>query len=238
MMDTSLALPAAGRVTRALVGVVIGLVLLSVAGQMSKYGLGHPKLQGFVPAFYVDYESNVPTWYSSFALGLAAGLLAVIALVKKMRREAYAWHWAALAALFLLLSIDEVAMFHEYPIAPLREAWGASGLLYYTWVVPAMIVVAALAVSFQRFLWRLPRRTGGLFVLAAVVFVGGAIGVEMLSGAQASAAGEENFAYSLIITAEELCEMLGVVIFIHALVDYIHGMLGGLQISVGRRLAH
>jgi hypothetical protein len=81
------------------------------------------------------------------------------------------------------------------------------------------------------FFLRLPRRTQAWLALATATFVAGAIGVEMLSGWQADHFGEENLTYSLIITVEEFLEMIGVVILVRALVDYIHSNLGGLHIS-------
>ncbi len=51
--------------------------------------------------------------------------------------------------------------------------------------------------------------------------MGGAIGVEAISGKQASLHGEQNSTYNLIITVEELLEMAGVIVFIYALLDYI-----------------
>ncbi len=118
------------------------LVALSLVGQYAKYVLGHDTLKGFVPLFYVDLESSVPTWYSSVALLLAAGLCALIARHHTVARRAYRRHWTALAALFVLLSLDEIAMLHEYPIDPLRDALGTTGPLYYAWVIPGVAAVA------------------------------------------------------------------------------------------------
>lgn len=50
------------RVTRWLSLVVACLVLASLAGQFSKYVLGHDRLLGLVPLFDLDREGNVPTW--------------------------------------------------------------------------------------------------------------------------------------------------------------------------------
>ncbi len=63
---------------------------------------------------------------------------------------------------------------------------------------------------------------GILLVRAGFVLVGKAIGVEMPSAVQATAFGEEEFAYAMIITCEESMGMLGVVILIYALADYIN----------------
>lgn len=232
-MQFELSLPPARRVTQLLVAVVFVLISLSVVGQVAKHVYGHTQLKGFVPAFYVDYESSVPTWYSSAALLAAAGLCGLIALAKGRVGDPFRWHWRALATLFCLLSIDEIAMFHEMPIDPLRDSLGAGGMLYYTWVIPGAAFVLVVGLCFLRFLWNLPATTRNLFVLSGMIFVGGAIGVEMVSGAQADAAGEENLRYALIITVEEAMEMLGVVLFIHALTDYIHRTIGPLRLQLG-----
>ena len=232
-MKIDITVPPPSRVTRFLSIVVAILIALSTAGQISKYFLGHPKLKGLVPAFYVDFESNVPTWYSSCALLLAAALLLLIAIAKLQQRDRYGAHWLALSALFLFLSIDEVAMIHEYPIDPLRETFHAGGPLYYTWVVPGILFVMIVGFSFSRFLLHLPDRIRNLFLVAGAIFVGGAIGVEMLSGMQADRFGEENFTYAMIVTVEEFFEMLGVVLFIHALLEYMHRHVGLLRVQLG-----
>lgn len=197
------------------------LVALSLVGQYSKYVLGHDTLKGFVPLFYVDLEPSVPTWYSSMALLLAAGLCTLIARHHTVARRPYRRHWTALAALCVLLSLDEIAMLHEYPIDSLREALGTTGPLYYAWVIPGMAAVALVGLVCWRFWWHLPARTRWLCLLAAVIFVGGALGVEMLSGVQASRYGEQNLRYALIVHLEEAMEMSGVAIFIYALADYL-----------------
>jgi hypothetical protein len=234
-MTPVIRLPSPRRTTLALVAIVAVLTALSLFGQVSKYYLGHPRLKGFVPAFYVDLESNVPTWYSSLALGLAGGILALIATLKWRTRDRFRFHWAGLSAGFVLLSIDEVAMLHEYPIDPLRRALDAGGALYYPWVLPAMAVVVVLAIVFASFVRHLPARTRRQVCLAAAVFLSGAIGMEMLSGVQADAAGEQTFVYAMIISVEELLEMLGVVIFIHALLAYVRSEFGVLQIGFSRK---
>jgi hypothetical protein len=229
--------PSANWVTRRLLAVVAVLIALSVAGQVSKYFLGHPQLKGFVSLFYVDGESNVPTGYSSLALALGGALLLIVAWAKMTGRDRYRRHWALLAAVFFGLSIDEVAMLHEYPIEPLRAALHAEGFLYYTWVIPGILFVCGFAISFARFLRDLPAPTRRGFLLAGAVFVSGAIGVEMLSGLQADLAGEENFAYAMIITLEESLEMIGVVLFIRAVLRYLERQFGEIHFHLGRSRA-
>ena len=219
-------IPSARHAATVLMFIVVPLTLLSTVGQLSKYVLGHPKLKGFVPLFYLDLESNVPTWYSSFGLAAAAVVLGLIAMVKLARHDAYRRHWAFLSGLFWLLSIDEVAMIHELPIDPLRERFHTTGLLYYPWVIFGLLFVGLVGISLLGFLRHLPAPTRNGFLLAGLVFVGGAIGVEMLSGVQADLCGEENLTYAMITTVEEFMEMTGVVILIYFALRYLHQECG------------
>ncbi len=229
----SASLPPAGHIAVCLTGIVLVLVSLSTAGQIARHVYGHTQLKGFVPMFYVDQEASVPTWYSSAALLLASVLMALFAATKRARKEKFWLHWAALSVIFCLMSADEIAMLHEYPIEPLRQGLKLDGALYYAWVIPGALFVVAVGIGFARALFDLPARTRWLMVLAGGIFVGGAIGVEMLSGAWASGHGEENLTYALIATVEELCEMLGMVLMIYAALDYLAPRLGSLEVKMG-----
>ena len=231
MSAPKLSLPEARKISDFFLLVVCTLILLSIAGQCAKHVYGNTQLKGMLPLFYVDNEPSAPTWYSSTALGIAGVLLGVIALAKFQSRDRFRWHWATLSLLLFGLSLDEIAMIHEIPIDPMREIFNWGGLLYYAWVVPGLLFVGMVGLIYLRFFLNLPRRTQALFFAAAAVFVTGAIGVEMLSGVQADLAGEQNLNYALIVTIEEFMEMLGVVILIRALLEYIEEHLGGLQVS-------
>jgi len=233
-MRADFRVPRPWTVTRWLLLIVATLTMLSIIGQSAKHHFGHPELKGFVPAFYVDYESNVPTWYSSCALLISAAALAGIATIKTAGAHPFRRHWWMLSLVFVGLSADEVAGFHEYPIDAMREAFGLRGALHYPWVIFGVLFVLLVVVAAWRLIWSLPGRTRTLFFAAAALYAGGALGVEMLSGLQASLHGEENFLYAMIVTVEEFCEMLGVVVFIHALLDYFQRDIGSVQLLIGQ----
>ena len=80
----------------------------------------------------------------------------------------------------------------------------------------------------------------GLFVLSGAVYVGGALGFELLGGWYASSEGVGNIQYAIITTFEELFEMLGIVFFIYSLLTYIKSEFDSYSITVksgGRRRA-
>jgi hypothetical protein len=210
-----------GSVTRLLVGVTLLLILASTAGQGVKYLLGYETAYGLIPLFFVGEERNVPTYYSSLLLLCASALLAVIALTRHRVRALHARHWAALALIFFVLSLDEVAGLHEMMIRPMREALHVGGLLYFGWVVPGGVLVLALGCAYLRFFLDLEPKFQWLFGAAGLLYVGGALGVEMLGGRHADLHGLENLAYRMYQTVEESFEMFGLVLFIHALLRYV-----------------
>ena len=52
-----------------------------------------------------------------------------------------------------------------------------------------------------------------LFVGSGLLFVGGAVGVEIISAREADIHGSESVYYSVLYTIEELFEMIGIAIF-------------------------
>lgn len=201
------------------------LVLASIGGQLFKYLTGHDYVYGLVPLFDVDVEKNIPTLLSVFLLSFAALLLLVITVLDKQQKAPDVSRWAILSFGFLLMAIDEAWSFHEMLNMPVRGLLGDGnlGIFYFAWVIPGVAIVPVLALFFLRFLLRLPARTRFTFLVAATLFIGGAIGFELIGGRYAELYGTENITYSLLATVEESLEMAGNIVFIYALLEYIAG---------------
>ena len=212
--------------------VAVGLTLASISGQFSKHLLGHGHLFGLVRLFNLDDEGNIPTWYASSLLLLCSILLVTIACTKKREGDRYLLHWKALALIFLMLSLDETAQIHESPNRALRVALNSGGVLYNPWVIFGSAFVLLLVVAYWRFLSDLPSPTRRLFLTAGFLYVGGALGVEIVSGWYMALYGRENMTYAMIATVEELLEMLGTVTFIYALMSYMSSHLGDVRVRM------
>jgi hypothetical protein len=209
------------------------LVLADVAGQLTRYLTRHDTVYGLIAKFDLDDENNVPTYFSSAILLLSAFLLGMIAVFKKWQNDLYARHWKILALIFLFLSLDETASFHEKLTQPVRKLFDAKGLLYYAWVIPAILLLVVLAVSYLRFYLRLPPETKRHFFLAAVLYIGGAVGFELVGGYYAELHGEKNLTFNLIAAVEETLEMTGIVLFNYALLRYMSKGVGELVLRIG-----
>ena len=138
--------------------------------------------------------------------------------------------------------MDEAASFHERTMQPLRQLFDLSGLFYYAWVVPAALCLLVFGLLYMRFTLALPRRTMVIFVLAAVMYVGGAMGVEMISAAYNTSTGHASLrdaplvgidvTHDLIGVGEESLEMLGMVTFFYGLMDYMRLRWGNVMLRL------
>lgn len=226
---TGLVVLPAARITRVLLGVTALFVLVHVGAHFSAERWNTTVTRVLVIEFDLSSEENIPTFFST-ALLLSAALL--LAAASRVNEEAsFTIHWRLLSLIFLGLSLDESAGIHEYLNVPFRDALGATGPLYYTWVVPGAVLTAAFSVCYLRFLWHLPTRTKGIVILSGVLYVGGAIGVEMVGAQYYYSYGGKDFAYHLLTAVEESLEMTGVIALMYGGMDYIQGTEKGLEVS-------
>ncbi len=214
------------RLDRTKVAIVLGsiaglLVLANVVILTADYYTGYTSvvIHKLVKLFNLDLESNVPTFFSVLILFTASLLLALITANTRIRKGSHALEWAVLTLGFLFMAFDEMASVHERLIEPMRSLLGvdALGMLYYAWVVPAFALVAFLGVGFLRFLIDLPSKTRWLFMIAASMYLGGALGFELLEGV----VGDGTLPYNIFVCVEESLEMGGVIVFIWALLGYL-----------------
>lgn len=198
----------------------VGLLLLAnLAVILLTFHFQYDDVHGLTRLFNFSDEKNVPTLFSSLGLMFCAALLAVIAVTRKKAGASYL-PWSGLAVVFLFLSIDETASLHEKFTIPIREALNTSGLFYFAWVIPYGIALFFFGLLYMRFLMSLPRRTMVLFMISGTIYVAGAMGLEMVGASWADVHGDD-LIYQLIVTFEELLEMLGIIVFIYSLLAYM-----------------
>jgi hypothetical protein len=207
------------------------LLFLNILGIISKLYFHNGFAYGLIPLFNFDAEGNIPALYSSLSLLFASILLSIIGISHKRNSSAYLY-WYGLAFIFLFLSIDEAMAIHEPLGRIIRGLLHTSGLLYLAWVIPYGIALMIVFIVYLKFLKRLPKNTMILFVVSGTIFVGSAIGFELLGGRYLELHGSNNLMYSLLYTCEEFLEMLGIVIFIYSLLSYIVSQFKSLTIRV------
>lgn len=222
----------ARRTTLCLMAIVIVLAVAHVGGMVARYVLNHDYALGLIDTFNLNFENNVPTFYTTFMLVACAALLAVIAR-HSAAADGGASYWKWLAILFLFLAVDEDASLHELLIEPMRERLPFAGPLYFAWVVPYGLAVLVVGLVYLKFVRSLPVRTRRLFVAAGSVYLAGALGFELAGGWYLSQGdASEDLRYSLLVAAEESLEMSGIVLFIYALLDHLRQRLGGEALRI------
>ncbi|WP_179007526.1 hypothetical protein [Winogradskyella forsetii] len=214
------------RKSKILRNLFIAIGLLSLGNLISVYlifntaGVEDKVTRLLVKLLNVNLEANLPTYFSSLVLLADAILLALIAYGNRAIGGRF-WHWIGLSLIFVFISLDEMIQIHEQLRAPMEALFNTSGLLYFAWFIPYMAIVVILGIAYFKFMMSLPKKILKLFILAGVVFVSGAVGMEMLGGLHAEVHGEDTLTYALMYSFEEFLEMSGGAIFFYALIVYI-----------------
>lgn len=203
--------------------VVCFLIFASIMGQLATFVFGHDYVKGLVPLFNLRLERNIPTFFSMLLLLLSSLLLTCITLLNWKQRIPHVSKWAILSCGFFFMAYDEAFQVHEKLSKPFHGLLGDNtlgGFFVYSWVIPGLAIVCFLGILFLRFLLHLPAKTRIRFLIAATMYIGGAIGVEMIGGRYFVFHSNQNLTYNMISTLEESLELAGLVVFIWALLKY------------------
>ncbi len=176
---------------------VVLVSLILIYSGSSYYSLEIEEISWLVlQLFHLDEENNIPTWYSSFLLLNCAFVLHVVSKNKLDYRA----HWTFLSLGFLILAIDEVAGMHE----------SLNTTIDINWAILGAILVMLVGILFVPFLLSLERRLAILFTISGLLYVSGAIEVELLSEDM----DEDSLEYGFSTALEEGLEMLGAWMFL------------------------
>jgi hypothetical protein len=200
----------------------VSLVILSSLGQLIRFTTDHDHLWGFTPLFSLNAELNAPSFFSASILALAATILLFIFTLKQ--RSGDGRYWFVLSLGFFYLCVDEALSLHELLIAPTQQMFGReqlSGFYLMAWALPGLLGAVILALTYLRFLWRQPASTRIAFIISGSLYLGGALGLEMMGSWYMEFYGWDNPGYTLLWTVEESMEMAGVILFIRALLNLI-----------------
>ncbi len=177
--------------------------------------------------FNLDLEANIPSFFSALLILVAASLLFLISIHTSRCKM----KWKLLGFTFFFLCLDEAVQIHEESIYFINKylLYGLNGsndlneFLYYAWVIPYVALFIGIAFYYFKFVFNLPLRTRNLFILSAFIYVSGALGCELIGG-HIFKLYSKNGLWWFCTTLEETLEMLGMSVFIYALLDYISKM--------------
>ena len=145
----------------------------------------------------------------------------VVARVSPRLLPADRTRWRFLASVFVFLALDEALRFHETIGDTSSFNFGAAGLVIY---VPAVVLIG---IYWLPLVLRLDGRLRKLLLAAAVLYVGGAGGIESASQLYAGVAGKATPLYVVLATLEEIFEMAGIAVLVYALLDHLSNIQAG-----------
>ena len=188
-------------------GVVAVLLLAHLAMHLYRIA-GHELLWTGID---LRQKLTIPNWYSSFALLVAAVLLLAVAGERRRARDRDAGCWYGLSAGFAAMSLDRIACIHQLLNASSSIAWE----------IPGAVIVAVIGIFYLGFLKRLPARTRRWFLASGAVYVFGVIVLEALENPYLLNIPVGTPADGFMALPDEGTQMVGVVMFIYALLAYM-----------------
>jgi hypothetical protein len=207
--------------TRALLGALGVLLLVHIGLQVDRF-YTHVTQWQIQALFDVDQEQSIPTWFSSAVLGLAALLLRALANERLRAGSPEARGWSAMSWVVLYLSFDEVGGLHET----------LNSLSPIMWTIPFGVLALLVAAAFVPFVIRLDRDTrAGIFV-AGIVYIAGAVGVELLTSQFFGESNKRQLSYELITPFEEGLEMLGSVLLVRTVLRAMERADGAAVVAI------
>jgi hypothetical protein len=209
-----------------------GALLLIAAGvlaDVARIGLHHGRLYGLVPLFDLDGEANLPATYAGAILALCAGVLWLVAAWRRQAGLPYVTTLRWLSLLLAALAVDEVAQIHELLSDPLRETFDLDGVLNYAWVLVYGAVAAILFAVLLPLATRMPRGLRAMVLVAVALYVGGALGLEMVGSEEADAGGLGGATYAAFVAIEESLEFAGALLLLYALMTALSASCDTIQ---------
>lgn len=194
-------------------GIAAALVLAHIMAMLIWYRDWLPIDDWLYFSFFdLDEEESLGTWFSALIL-FAAGQLALLqSRFSKAVVGGWSLWWLLLAIGFHLLSLDEVAGFHEFVNTVVDGTH---------WTTFGAVLVLVVGVLYLPFLLALPARTRWSLILAGAVYVGGAVGVEWGTLWHEENDQLDTLGYNLWNALEEGMEMAGIILFICTLLAHM-----------------
>jgi hypothetical protein len=219
------------RVKRWLLITVICLVLLDF---LASYLSATRRLTGFARFFDGDVKTNFPSSFKIVALFAATILLWLITRASSIAQDGCSRYWRHLAAVFALLTVDEMTYLHQSLSSFLHRHLGGSGYLHYSWQVLYLSAAGLLGLYFIPFFLRLDGKTRLGLLGAAFLFGGGSGGLEFLKAKlDETPSWDDKVAFKLVAAVSDSCEMLGLTILLLVLIAYFTARVSEVAVQAG-----
>lgn len=205
--------------SRWLIGLSVIVLLLGYFREayVALYGLETPLKD--LRQIALDTEHCLGSFHSSALMGIASVLMVILG-----QRDERRWiklQWYFLSAVFALMSLDESVSFHEVLINPLRPLFAFSDFLHFAWIVPGALFVLVMGLAYLPFVLAMEASMRNRVVLAGVIYLTGALGMEAVGGNFHAQGGFSDPYYIMAFLVEETLEVLGLTLFATTLLNAI-----------------
>lgn len=201
--------------------IVVATVLLHIFWQVIYFWFGSNNIfiNDLTNRFGLDEELSFPTWVNSMLAFIAAIFAFLVSEHQSAKSKKLIWR--IIAAVSLIISIDEVMALHELLLQSLhilanfgeKQTWFANA-----WLIVMPVIFAGLVILTRLTHKQLPIDTFKNLAIAGVVYLAGALVVEYTSIPMDNT----KVAYNLIaVVAEESLELIGVWLAIRAILVHI-----------------
>jgi len=167
----------------------------------------------------LDTEHCLGSWYSSLLMVAIALLLAATA--QRPGEQRWHRHRYVLAAIFMLMSLDESVSFHELLIKPLQPLVAEYSYLHFAWIIPGSLFVILMGLAYLPFVLARPPAIRLGMIAAGTAYVAGALGMEAIGGHFVAEGGFEAEGYIAAFLVEESLEIAGLTLFLITLLHEI-----------------
>ena len=163
----------------------------------------------------MNAEKNIPTLFSCAVIaGAMMSLFAIATFFKTQAKSKLNLYWSALAWVFALLCLDEWFSLHDTLGGQFAKLFIED--ISHPWLVTYSVLCVIGALICIPFFKHLPKQTAALFIGSGAIYILGAMGFEFLNSFFHSPS-----ILNLIYFIEEGLEMLGMLLFWWALLDFI-----------------
>ena len=204
-------------IQRVLAGVVVGLFCLSTTGRILKFAVYWDFAYTFVESFWLDARFGIPRVFAAVMLAIVALVASMIAVASRQRGRSSWMPWCAIAALFVLASVEKVAGFHGQYGERLVELIRAGEPTAWAIVLTGSALFVAAALWLGRFAGTLPPKVWKRILLASGLLLVASVGLELV----ASEVKDVNdtaaiIRYFVFASLEETLEMVSTLLFMNA----------------------
>ena len=196
----------------------------------------NPFSEVLVEKFSLEEEGNFPAYFSAFILLVSAALFTLIGKGRRLQQHGSWKYWSGLGFIFLFLSLDEAVQIHEKLDTELIwSSFDTTGLLAWPWVILYASLSLGLLSLYFRFWLSLSTGYRIAYAVAAFVYIGSALGFEMLEALEYTTHGRVTTRYIIYTSLEEILEMAAIIFLIHTNLQYLISRIPNLNISFSSR---